>query len=353
MATYVYPENFELDHIEADLIAPMRAQRLGLTLFPEQTTGAAEVRWDQMDNDFGLMQFRGYNNDPAHVQRLGQNTFVYQPGVYGEMIPVNEDELTRRAASTGNPAPIQIGDLIMSCDLQLTGRQFTRMEWLCWQAMQGTVQVQMQGPQGLYNGYSDTYTTQTYSAATPWATTATATPILDMQNVQQKSVGHSVNMGAGAKAYMNQVTANNMINNSNSADLGGRRSSFGATLNNVPDVANYFGSQNLPVPVVYDAGYQTIPLNGVNTAVSTYNFAKFIGNATVIFAGARMSGAPLGKFYYTRDASGFSGPRRYIHNTVNGADGLPAKMNGQITVSRGFNGGPGVHFPFSIVIGTM
>lgn len=355
---YVWPQNFQLDRIEADLIAQQRETMIGLKLFPEENATTAEVRWEQQDNAFGLMQFRGYNNDPALVRRLGDTTFSYQAGVYGEEIQIKEDELARRAASSGNPNQIQIGALIVSSDLQLVGRQDTRREWLCWQAIQGTVQVQTQGPQGLYNGYTDTYTTQTYSASTPWATTATATPILDMQAVQQKSVGHSVNMGARAKAYMNQVQANNMINNSNTADLGGRRSSFGATLNNVPDVANYFASQNLPVPFVYDMGYQTIPIHsstsgGVNTAVTTYNFNKFIGNGTVIFAGARDSGAPLGKWYYTVDAAGFTGPRRYIHNTVNGADGMPPKMNGKVVVSRGFAGGVGLHFPFSVVIGTM
>lgn len=344
---FIYQTNYVLQEIDADLMARGREGRVGLDIFPETPKNAAQVRWIQTDNYFGLQQMRGLNGQPSHVQRLGNKQYVYEPGYYGEFELIDEQELVTRAGGAPlDTTPIDVGDLVAAADAQLIQREYDRKEWLAWQALQGTVNVTIGGVNGIQRAYSDTYAVQTYSATVPWGTTATATPITNFQGVQQLQVGHSVDFGPGATAYMNQVTANRLLNNSNSADFGGRRTQYGATINNVTDVGSYWQAQGLPRIVIYDAGIQP-------TATSTAaQYQKFIADGKVIVIGKRPGGARVGEMQLTRNAMNPNlapGSYRFMKDYANGVN-APKEVPPRIEIHRGWNGGPAVLYPSAIVV---
>jgi hypothetical protein len=172
-----------------------------------------------------------------------------------------------------------------------------------------------------------------------WATSATATPIANFQAVQQlgMAAGHSVDLGAGAIVYMNSVTSNRMLNNANAADLSGRRITAGNTPNNLADVNRYYAAQNLPQVQVYDGGYQTVPTVGATVGP----FVKFIPDGKAVVVGKRTSGARVGEYFKTRNASNGLRPGSYAYtidraNGVNGEKRTPANIERH----RGHNGGP-------------
>jgi hypothetical protein len=341
---FIYPTSYESMRIEPDLIAAGRAGRLGFDIMPFVSRNAAKVRWTQQDNYFGLQQLRGMDGQPTHVQRVGEKTYEYEPGVFGEFIDITETELTNRAGSVDVAAtPIDVSDLVVSADAQLIGREFDRMESSIWALLStGTISIKIAGVNGIQVGYTDTYPIQTFTAGVAWGTFATAVPIRNYQSVQQLGLGHTVDLGAGAISYMNSVTSNNLLNNQNANDLAGRRIGGGNSVNTLADVNKYFLGQNLPQIQVYDGGYIPV-LNG--------SFTKFIPDNKSVVVGKRPSGARVGEYQMTRNASnGFKpGSYRYIIDRANGVN-AEKRTPANLEVHRGHNGGPAIYFPSAVVL---
>lgn len=354
---FVYPTAAEMTEILPEIESLGRAGRVGLELFPVEKKQTFFVRWFQRDNPYGLMQFRGLDGQPPKVQRLGGQTYIYEPGVYGEYDLITERELLTRAAPMNLNIPIPITDLVMDANRQLTGRLYDRMEANAWTTCAtGTLSIPFVGPSGVQNFYQQTFNIQTYAAPVPWSSSTTATPLLNFQAAQQLGVGHGTDFGAGATAYMNQYTANLLINNQNPDDLFGKRDNFGATLNNLPGIISYFQGQNLSKLVVYDRGYQISPIAGPETLPST-QYQKFIPNHIVIIIGARPGNAPVGHWQQTIQSmspTGDSGPGSYsfVKDYAQGIN-APKEVPPRIEVHQGFNGGVAIEYPNSIVAMTV
>lgn len=341
-----------MTQILPDLLNRDRADRVGLQLFPTVNSESYFVRWAQRDNAYGLMQMRGLDGQPPRVQRVGTTTFVYEPGVYGEHVVITEREILTRAAPTNLEIPIPIGDLVAEADQLLITRESDRMEANVWNLIgTGTLSIPLPGPNGV-QVYQDTYAIQTYTAPVPWATSATATPIQNFQTIQQLQLGHGCSFGADATAYMNQYTANLLMNNNNNNDFGGRRSAIGSTLNSIGSFSDYFQAQNLPRVRVYDAGYQLNPLSGTVTNAST-QFQKFIPNGRVIIVGNRPGNQPVGEWKQTIQAmqpGGMpsAGAYRFIKDYSRGLN-CALEVPPKLEVHRGFNGGCCIYFPSAII----
>ncbi len=351
MATYNYPTNFEFQEIEPNLVAKGADGRLGLQIMPIREVNAAEIRWIQQDNYFGLQNLRGLDGAPTRVQRVGNKIYTYEPGVFGDFQDITETELTRRSGYSPAGTPMDVSDMVLQCQTQLIGREFDRIESTIWALLTtGTFSIKLDGANGTQVGFTDTFSIQTYTPSIPWATSATATPITNFQAVQQlgMAAGYSVDLGAGATAYMNSVTSNRMLNNSNAADYSGRRFNAGSTLNSVSDMNRYLAAQNLPQIQVYDGGYQT----AITVGATVGAFSKFIPDGKVVVVGKRTSGAKVGEYLKTRNANNpgiAPGSYSYIidrANAVNGEKRTPAN----IEVHRGHSGGPVFYLPSSVVV---
>ena len=282
-----------------------------------------------------MQQVRGLNGRPGRVNRVGGKQYVMTPGAYGEFTTIDELELTRRRPWGQFNGSVSIDDLVMECQDQLLGRRLDRIEKIGWDLLTtGTFSVA--GPDGV-TMHTDTFSLQTASAAVVWSTFATATPLKDFRAVQLLSRGYSVSFGADAKAYMNRVKFNNLVANTNTADLAGRRTSGLQTVLNLGEINSVLAGEGLPQIVIFDGGY----LDSAGT------FQPFIANAKVVIVGRRLDGAPIGSYVYTRNANNpnmEAGP--YMKVVDKGDEDVPRL----IEVHDGHNGGPIVEFPSAIVI---
>lgn len=347
---FVYPTTASrIRMIQPEYIANDRADRLGLKIMPIINSEFFKVRWNQADTYGGLQHLRGLDGKPTRVLRVGSTTYEYEPGVFGEYYDVTETELMTRAGNFDIPSTnISVADLAVEADRILIQREDDRIESSIWTLLTtGTLQILIDSDDGTQIGYYDTYSFQSYTPLVPWSTSATATPILDLQNIQQKgfAAGRSVNFGAGATIYMNQVTANRLLNNTNANDYGGRRSQYGATLNNLVGANGYFAGQNLAQIVVYDQGYYNKPpkKGGV--------FKKFIPDGVGVIVGQRPGNVAIGNYIMTRNMSNGGAPGSYSYeiDRANGRNG-EKRTPCNIEFHRGHNGGPAIYYPSAVII---
>jgi hypothetical protein len=346
---FIYPTAAEIDTIESDLTARNEQGRLGLQLMPIVGRNTAKVRWKQRDNYHGLQALRGLDGAPTRVNRVGQKIYEYEPGVFGEFVDITETELTTRAGDVDIlSTPIDVSDITMEADEYLIQRELDRVESSIWTLLTtGTISIKLDGPDGTQIGWQDTYPIQQYTATTPWSNNGGSTPITNFQAVQQlgQAAGHSVDLGGGAMACMNNVTANRLLNNSNAADLSGKRVNFGNSINSIPNVNQFLIAQNLPKIVTYDFGYFSKPkaVGGI--------YQKFIPDGVVVVVGARPGNVAIGNYIKTRNANvGFAAKSyRFVIDRMNGQN-AERRVPPNMEVHRGHNGGPAIYYPSAIVV---
>jgi hypothetical protein len=332
VADYVFPTVQRLMQIEQDLLPSLIADDPIFDVFPIEDDEDDVLRWEQLDNYKGLQQIRGLDGDPPKVQRTGAKSYLAQPGVFGEQATIDERELTKRRKFGSFETHMDVTDLVRMTQDFLIGRELDRMRYVGWTlATTGTISIQDKDGVTMY---ADTFPLQTFTAGVSWATLATATPLANLRAIKLLQRGHSVDFGSRAVLYVNQTTANNLMNNQNAADLFGRRGMYGATFNSLANDNAILLENGLPQIEVYDGGYYND--QGV--------FTLYIPNNTGVLVGMRPGGQPVGNYRRTFNAVN-NGGGSYM-KIQNETDEVPPR----ITVQRGHNGGPVVFFPSALVI---
>ena len=332
---YVYPSTESLKAIASEKMPALTLNDPLFGFFPIEEEDTAHVTWEQGDNVTGLQQARGMGGKPSRVKRVGQKKYTMEPGIYGEFIPLDEIDLTdaRMIGETGNA---DLTKQVLRISDQLQARFVDRVRYIGWTACQGTLSVLGQDGSIMH---SDTYPVQTASASVSWATSATAVPIKDFRTWSLLSAGKGCSFGAGAKAYMNRVTANKLLNNANAADLFGKRTTGSSTISSMAEVNKILLDADLPEIVVYDEGY--IATGG--------SFARFIPDDKVIIIGKRNDGSRIGAYKMTRNANNEGAkPGQYVKVVVD-EKAVPIEA----VVHNGHNGGPAIEFPGSIIFASV
>ncbi len=357
MLNIVYPSAAEMYAIAPDLLATGPDDYLGLSLFPDSMQKTFEVRWWQKDNAYGLMAMRGVDGKPLYVQRQGESQYVHKAGVYGEFTSITEGELLQRCDPLATDRVLNISDYVLDSSRLLLTRMKQRKEANTWTLLTtGTLSIPV-GPVSVTGGptgpvvYTVTFPLQTFTCSIPWSNVSTATPIANIQTVQQKSVGHGSSFGPEATIYVNQVTANNLVNNVNSSDFGGRRNAFGATINNIQGVSNFFQGQGLPAVAIYDKGYQNQLVAGPITN-SVTQFTKYIPNNVGVLIGRRPNNDPLGRWHNTmclNNPDNAPGPYNYVRDYGVGMN-APQETPARLEIHSGFNGDLAMEYPSGVCI---
>jgi hypothetical protein len=329
----IYPEVFEIQQIEQDLLPTLTESNPIFEIMPVVEVNATRLRWVQGDAYSGLATLRGLDGQPGNVRPVGGDEFEARPGVYGDFATIDEEEMTERGQFGTFGAPVDITDLVMQRQEQLLTRRLNRIAWLGWQLVtKGTYNVLSR------NGarHTDTYTLQTYNASA-WGTAASATPLVDFRGAQLLSRGHSVSFGAGATAWMNRATANTLLANTNAADLGGKRTSGLANILSMAEVNNVLNGEDLPAIRIWDGGYLD----------DAGNFQLDIADNIVAIVGQRAGNARILDFAYTRNANNpnsASGPYTFVK------DRRGETVPPTVEVHDGFNGGLRVYHPTAIIL---
>lgn len=328
------------------------AERPWQSFFPVDTLDADTLLWEQFENVTGVQQGRGLNGEPPPVRPAGIIRFSDTPGYYGERIDIQEDEITRarKVGTFGDVADLT--DLVAKRTQQLMVRYLDRLELNIWTLLEnGTISVP--AATGAIID-SRTYLRQTISRNQSWLLPSVASPLADFRALKLLARGHSVDFGAGAVAYMNQSTANQLLVNTNAADLYGRRTSGLGTFNNMTEISTLMLGDDLPTIKVYDESYLTDgSVNAQASDLTQYGaYSLFLTTGTVIVVGRRPNNEPVGRYYQTRNANNpgnAAGPYMSVKDNASEFGGIPRK----VAVHHGFNGFPCIQFPSAICVMTV
>lgn len=336
----IYPNNYELREIGPVKVARLSQDRLGFKIMPLRNVNAGQVRWRQKDNTFGLQQLRGLDGSPSKVNRVGSTEYSYDPGVFGEFEQVGETELTRRAGSYSNPAPIDVSDIVVEMQDQLVARELDLQEYAIWTLLTtGTITIQ--GP-GNMPTWTQTFVIQTLSGS-DWSTASTATPLADFRSAALLGAGKGISFGANSMAVMNRVTATRMLANTNASDIFGRRAGGGNTLNSLVDANRILADNDLPQIEIYDEGY----LNDSNT------FTRYVADDKVVVIGARVSGEQVGEYVVTRNANNPGMAAGSYEMVIDQTQNPMARPPKTVEYHRGHNGGPVLYFPSAVIVASV
>jgi hypothetical protein len=246
---------------------------------------------------------------------------------------VTEEELVAiRTYGTFNQ-PIDLSKLVAVKQELMVAREADRMRWLLWQLLQNGYYTVL-GPNNIIHDQA-AYTLTAVAASVSWSTHATATPLADFRAVTLKHRGQSAMFDSSATAFMNLVTFNNMIANSNANDLGGRRAPGLETIEGLAQYNALALKDNLPNVVVYDAFYLD-EVTGLPV--------QFLADNTVVVLGRRTNGAKIGRLVQTRNASLDGRPGVFVGTYVS------PKPPFKVEVFRIWAGGPALSYPGAIVV---
>lgn len=337
MATYTYPDDYELMSVENTKIELLNEADPLEEFMPTVNSEDFDLRWVVEGYVGGLQQLRGLNGDPTYVTRKGASDYLMKPGVYGEYMTVDEDEMTRRAARffPGMPGGrVDIGDLVMSLQDQLLMRRLRLTRYIRATLLTtGTFSIADKKGAGGYR-HTDTYSLQTYDATT-WATVATATPLYDLRQVKLLGRGIRADFGRRATALMNQTTFNNMISNTNAADLGGQRTQFSPIVS-AEQANTIFLAADLPQIRIWEDGYYD--------SAGTFHLYVPLGKVAVV--SGRQPEGPLGEYRMCWQAvTKAGGPYTFVNDRT-----AEKRVPPIIEVHDGHSGGPVVLRPNQVVI---
>lgn len=334
MSQYTYPENIELSQIQQTYLGRMVAESAAFSIFPRMTSEATTIKWEQLDNYYGLTQIRGINGSPSSVKKTGIRQYSCTPGYYGEYESIDEAEILDRRKIATFGTPINLEELVMIASNKLMQRQVARQEKMIWDLL-GNGFFSVSDAKGAVL-HTDQYTQRIYTAATPWSATTSATPLQNFRDIMLLSRGYSVRFDQAATVYVNRKQANYLLQNSNPADFGGKKILGGNTVNSMEQLNSLLTGEGLPQFAVEDGGYLD---------ETTGNYTLYIPDGTAILVGQRAGGVPVGNMVTTPNLMnpGF-GPGEY-YKVVIREDDIPYRYQ----VHRGFNAALALKFPSAIV----
>lgn len=339
-AAYAYPINAELDKIRQVTLPMLEAEMNNpfLDNFPDESHESDVIMWEQLDNFTGLMGFRGSGNKPNLVGRIGFQRFMARPGVFGDFIPLYEEELTRRRALGRWSGRMSVDDLIAQAEMQLLTRRLQLKSKMVSDFVTTGAYSVPDGTGVAFTG--DSFTPQTSASSVAWSNLTSSTPFADIQAACQVPFGQSVDM-ANSELILNQLKVNQLLLNRNAADFWGLRNPTGGTVgNSLNDINMVMQGAGLPRIRVFDGFY--LADNGTRRGLATRLAPTAIG---VLFA-RRSDGAKPGAFAMTWNINAGGAPTPYSKVFYRGEIEVPES----IEVHHGFNGGPIIRYPGCIVL---
>jgi len=333
-AVYTYPENAQVREIERQRSRVIDANQIGSELLPMDTQDTDNVLWEVRDDVRGLTFSRSANAPFPLRTDTGANRFAIIPGMFGEMIRLDEKRITssRRIGTFGEAIDVSAECSRLMEDLAI--REAATIQYIRWSLLtSGVVNVPDQSGRAVEVGRM---TLATFTPSTAWTTSATATPLADLRSLRDNNVGF-FDFGGNARLYGNSKTSSTLWANTNQNDIAGKRTlGLGQVLGLEAYNAVIAPQESLPVLIAYDGTY----LDATGTPV------KFIPDGKLVLVGNHWSyGNRIGEYVVTRNA-----------NNPNGEPGVYAEIGLSTEpprlpwVARGHNGGPRVNYTKQVIL---
>lgn len=345
--TLSYPTNHQLDTVVQEYVVQTENFR-GAEILPETEAMTQKVRWDEKDTDRGMTAPHVMGTDTKIDKRPGSKTREYEPIPFKESDVMKENEILRaRELGTLNQT-IDLNRAVGEMVKSRMDKTKIRVEWLRWNTLRGAIAVNENGVK-----VDETFPVQNYNVVNDWDNFANATPLKDLNAIKLMFRGTGAS-AKGAKIWMNQTTANWMLENQNENDLKGFQNSNYVNLAfSIEEINKILTSRGLPTIEVYDEFY--IDENG--------STQLFIPDAEIVVVGARPGGQKVGDFVSTpslhRQKNGVAAPGYFSILEVNGKPStgsstvtlaeLGAGSNPSFKTTGGVYGGTRLIYPRSVI----
>lgn len=347
MLTLTFPTNAELNTVvEEYSVQP--DNYIGKDILPETESFAQKVRWDERDRDRGMTAPHTMDGDPKIDKRMGSKTHEYTPIPFKETDVLKESEILQaRELGTLN-GTLNLSREIARIAKNRHDKTKARIEWLRWQTLRGQITINENGVK-----VSETFPVQSYNVVNDWDDLEDATPLKDFNAIKLMFRGTGASP-KNAQVYMNQTTANWLLENQNPNDLKGfQNSNFVNLAFSVDELNKILTGRGLPNIIVYDEFY-----------VDESNDEQlFIPDAEIIVVGARPGGQKVGDVLNTpslhRTQNGMPAPGYFNILEVNGKASeqvgsvtiseLGSSKNPKIENTGGQYGGTRLIFPRSVI----
>lgn len=312
--------------------------RLGFKLMPMSEVNEVDLIYERRDVIRGLQFARGINGTLGRVNSRGINAFTVSPGYYAEYYGFDEEKLikSRQVGSWMDFDPE--GALLAEAADILTTRALDRKEANIWSFML-TGGFEAKNIQGV-SYHQPVYAVDAYTPAVLFNVLATATPLNYLRQViwSLNQRGYSVDFSpAAGQIIMSNVTLQNILNNTNAADIGGRRLDVGSTVNDVDGLNKILVANSIPPITIYDKGY--FP---EGTGAQTL----FVPDGKILIVGNREDGAPFGEYRMTKAVQNANlAPGDWYRI----ADRRPMGED-VIFAQCGHNGGPAPYYPEAVAV---
>lgn len=313
--------------------------RLGLKLLPIKERNESFLVYERPRVKRGVQGARGVNGPTSPARLPGFDSFRVEPGRFGDHYLITEKELEeRRAVGDWNKFDDTGEQTALATDL-LMQRYYDRVELNNFtMLLTGLLTVSAFGGQEVYR---DAYPIQKYTAGTLFSDPANSTPLKFLrETLVTLETGVSVDFRGGSM-IMSRNTLNLILQNTNSADLGGRRFEVGQTLNSLAELNDILLSNDLPKVELYDEGYFPEP---EGTA-----FTKFLPIGKIVLQGKRTDGEAIGEYRQTRAAQNTNNAPGMWMAVRDERNRAPAR----VIIETGHNGGPVLYYPEATVCLTV
>lgn len=333
------PQLFADEAEKIERLLPERIDQLQLDdpvfkFMPITTTELSRVDWVIEDDVSGLQGASIFEGESEYVERIGDTHYQVEPGVFRDKADIKETELTQLRDLTDRMVLQTVEEISARKQNQLQVRQNNRILYDLWNLLvNGTVTITNFRDQIVSKLQ---YTRNLTTVGTPWTTVATATPLKDLRAILNgiEDEGTSSSFNEGALAFANGTTLSYLMNNANTADVGGKLRGGGNNIVTLDEMNEIFVSDDLPKFVKYSKGYRP----------TKATFTKFIPNGYIVIFGSRPSGQKIGSYTMTRNAVQGEGQSGSYFLMKDHTDQVPP----HIDFYQGHNGCPVINYPTAV-----
>jgi hypothetical protein len=301
--------------------------RLGLKIFPLGTVNETKLIYERLDLWRGLQYARGVGGTFGRLKRPNVSQLQVDPGHYGDIYQITEADLeSLRQIGSWTEFDTQ-GDHTKRATTWLTERFLDRVEKNIWDiCLTGTFEAATEGGTPLMTPVFE------IDAATPptlFNNLSASTPRrwLHEQIIRLNQRGFAVDYSKAIFAC-NSNTAKMILDNTNAADIGGRRLAPSVTVNSLEEVNSILLSNGIPKITCYDGVWYPEGTGGPNL---------FIPDGKMVLAGRRKDGEQIGQYRLTKSAFNKNSAPGEFYQVLDYRD---TTGDARIDIKMGHNGGP-------------
>lgn len=348
---------------------------------------ADKAQYDQYDDPFGILAYRGLGGDPPVTTFGSFQKFEVDPGYWGAKTFIRENQITTGRQPGTLADPIKIADQSNFLCLNFS----TQIVSLVRKSIADTIRTGMfvmqaggnigtvgglasSNPQGGQTGQQfvyqiANYASQMLSPGTPWkSSNATATPITDMLGFKAGLIkASSNNFGRESILLCNSNTAVDLFNTAQIMQT--YKGPYGSSIlgldGETADVTGLNKIQltfDLPDISIYDYGWYNTLADAQARNKAAWNY--IIPNQTLLWIGKRPESQLVGEFQLTRHAGLIEkGNAASYPNADDMLDGIEAINEGlyvrahyqnrqphQYEIECGLNGTPLIGYPGAVAV---